>query len=77
MKKHHGKKMVAPIVITVLILLYYAAIGCLILLFPGLALWLKLALIALPLMPSCVILYVMIQRIDEIKKGEEDDLDHY
>ncbi|MBQ7492384.1 MAG: hypothetical protein IJT76_07340 [Clostridia bacterium] len=75
--KKHGKKMVAPIVITALILLYYAAMGCVILLLPGMKTWLRLALVAVPLIPCCVILYVMIQRIGEIKKGEEDDLDQY
>ena len=51
--------------------------GCVILLLPGMKTWLRLALVAVPLIPCCVILYVMIQRIGEIKKGEEDDLDQY
>lgn len=75
--KKHGKKMVAPIVIAALILLYYAAMSCVILRLPGMNLWLRAALVGVPLIPSCVTLYVMIQRIGEIKKGEEDDLDQY
>ncbi len=77
MKKGHGKKMAAPIVITALILLYYTAMGLIILRLPWVRPWLRVVLIAVPLIPSCVILYVMIQRIGEIKKGEEDDLDQY
>ena len=77
MKKEHRKKMVAPIVVTVIILLYYAAMGCAIFLLPDMAAWLRLALIAVPLIPSCLILHVMLQRIREIKSGEEDDLNQY
>ena len=77
MKQEHRKKMVAPIVVTIVILLYYAAMGCVIFLLPNTPLWLKAVLILVPLIASCLILHVMLQRIREIKSGEEDDLNQY
>ena len=73
--KPHTKKMIAPLVVTVGMILYYVAyFGCLLTLLEGIWLWLfglvPLALIA-------VTVYVCIERICEIRKGEEDDLSQY
>ena len=69
------KKMVAPIVVTVLMVAYYVAyFGVLITLVNGI--W-KLILGLLPLAFSAVMVKVCIERIREIKKGEEDDLSQY
>ena len=69
------KKMVAPIVVTVLMVGYYVAyFGVLITLVNGI--W-KLILGLLPLAFSAVMVKVCIERIREIKKGEEDDLSQY
>ena len=69
------KKMVAPIVVTVLMVAYYAVyFGVLITLVNGI--W-KLILGLLPLAFSAVMIKVCIERIREIKKGEEDDLSQY
>lgn len=70
-------KLVAPIVITVLLCLWlglYVAVFCLA---PGLPLWGKLLGAVIPLALIGVSLYVLIERINEIRRGEEDDLDHY
>lgn len=71
----HKKKMVAPIVVTVLMILYYILyFGFLMSLLQGF--W-RYALGILPLAFSGVTIYVCIQRILEIKKGEEDDISQY
>ena len=67
--------MIAPIVISVIIILYYVVyFGILIALLEGVWKWL---LGIIPLALSAVMLKVCIERINEIKKGEEDDLSKY
>ena len=69
------KKLVAPVVITVIIVLYYVVyFGFLISLLNGI--W-KYALGIIPLAFSAVMVKVCIERINEIKKGEEDDISKY
>lgn len=71
----HGKKMIAPIVVTVLMVLYYIVyFGLLISVVEGI--W-KYVLGILPLAFAAVTVKVCIERIQEIKKGEEDDLSQY
>ncbi len=71
----HRRKMVAPVVISVLVILYYAAyFGLLLAFLPGV--W-KVLLGVLPLVLAGVMIKVCVERIREIKKGEEDDLSHY
>ena len=71
----HKKKIIAPIIITVILTLYYIAyFGFLISLFNGL--W-KYVLGIIPLVFSGIMIYVCIERINEIKKGEEDDISQY
>ncbi len=72
---NHKKKMIAPIVVTVIMLLYYVAyFGLLIFLIDGI--W-KYALGIIPLGLAAITIYVCIERINEIKKGEEDDISKY
>ena len=69
------KKMVAPILVTVLMIAYYIIyFGFLITLVSGI--W-KYALGIIPLVFSIVMVKVCIERINEIKKGEENDLSQY
>ena len=71
----HRKKMIAPIVITIIIVAYYVVyFGFLITLLDGVG---KYALGIIPLALSAVMIKVCIERINEIKKGEEDDLSKY
>ena len=73
--KEHKKKLIAPIIVTVIIVLYYIAyFGFLISLIDGIWKWL---LGIIPLAFIAVMLKVCIERINEIKKGEEDDLSKY
>ena len=69
------KKLVAPIVVTVLTILYYVLyFGFLMVLVGGIWKWL---LGLFPLAFSILAIAVCIERISEIKKGEEDDLSQY
>lgn len=73
--KSHREKMMAPIVISVIVVLYYIAyFGFLISMLDGI--W-KYVLGIVPLALSAVMVKVCIERIKEIKKGEEDDLSKY
>lgn len=72
----HTKKMIAPIVIAIIIVLYY--IG-----FAVLCMWVpvpvafKLLFGIVPLLLAGVCIYVLAERIKEIRSGEEDDLSKY
>ena len=73
--KSHKKKMLAPVIVTVLMVLYYIVyFGFLISVLEGI--W-RYTLGILPLVFTGVTIYVCIQRIQEIRKGEEDDLSQY
>ena len=75
--KIHSKKLVAPIIITVLIVLYYIGFTVLCLLIDKLPLLVKLLGGVIPLLFVGISLYVLIERIKEIRSGEEDDLSQY
>lgn len=71
----HRKKMIAPIVISVIVVLYYAAyFGLLITALDGI--W-KYVLGIVPVLLSAVMVKVCIERIKEIKDGDEDDISKY
>lgn len=73
----HIKKMIAPLIITTIIVLYYIAFAyiCIFLeLFPFLV---KILGGVIPLLLVGVCIYVLIERIKEIRSGEEDDLSKY
>jgi hypothetical protein len=74
---NHGRKMVAPIIITVLLVLYYVGIIALFVFEPGIFLWAKLVMVIVPLALSGVLIGACISRIKEIQGGEEDDLSKY
>ena len=69
------KNMIPPVVVTAVMILYYVIyFGFLMSLLDGI--W-KYVLGLLPLGLSAVMIGVCVQRIKEIKKGEEDDLSQY
>jgi len=71
----HSKKMIAPIIVSILMILYYVVyFGFLISVVDGV--W-KYVLGIFPLIFSILMVKVCIDRINEIKKGEEDDLSKY
>ena len=69
------KKMVAPIIITILFVLYLVIYFAVIInTVSGI---MKRLLGVVPLALAAIMIYVCIQRINEIKGGDEDDLSKY
>lgn len=71
------KKMIAPVVIVALISIYYIAIGVIFAYMNGVPMLAKIIALVVPALLSGVAITVLIQRIKEIKKGEDDDLSKY
>ena len=73
--KKYGNKLIAPILVTVFMVLYYVLyFGFLISLMEGVWKWL---FGLFPLVFAVLTIKVWIERIQEIRKGEEDDLSQY
>ena len=69
------KKMIAPIIVTIIMVLYYVVyFGFLMTLLPGI--W-KYAFGIVPIVFVVIMIKVCIERINEIKEGEEDDISKY
>ena len=75
--KTKTKKMIAPVVIVALISIYYIAIGVIFAYMNGVPMLAKIIALVVPALLSGVAITVLIQRIKEIKKGEDDDLSKY
>ena len=74
-KMSHKKKMIAPIVVSVIFIIYYVLyFGVLAAIVGGALRWI---LGLLPIVLSGLTVMVCVERIKEIKKGEEDDLSKY
>ena len=72
----HKQKLRAPIIVSVILILYYALyFGILIALVQKLF-W-RCILGLFPIAFSAMLIKVCVERIREIKKGEEDDLSQY
>ena len=73
---NHMKKMIAPIIVGVIILMIYIGYFC-VAYFGGFP-WYVLLIVGLILLAAtCVVVYVVVERIKEIRSGEEDDLSKY
>ncbi len=73
--KSHWKKIIAPIVVSLIMILYYVIyFGVLVTLLDGI--W-KYAIGIISIVFSVVMVKVCIERINEIRKGEEDDISKY
>ena len=73
----HLKKMIAPILITVISLAYLIVFGVIFIAVPGLPLLLSVTGGILWLFLAGVSIFVFVERIKEIRSGEEDDLSQY
>ena len=74
--KKHRKKMVAPIVITIVMILYFVCYFGFLLSLMHTVLQ-KLLLGICPALLGIGMIYVCVERIREIRGGEEDDLSQY
>ena len=69
--------MIAPVVIVALISIYYIAIGVIFAYMNGVPMLAKIIALVVPALLSGVAITVLIQRVQEIRSGEEDDLSKY
>ena len=75
MNRRKREAKTAPIIISVIVILYYIIyFGILIAVLEGL--W-KYLLGIIPLVLSAVMIKVCLERVDEIEKGESDDISKY
>ncbi len=72
----HRKKMIAPVIITGIVVIYYAFYFGLLITFLE-STWLKLLLGIIPVLLAATMIAVCVERIKEIQGGEEDDLGQY
>ncbi len=70
------KKLVAPIVITLILLMYYGFILLNLIRIPE-SLGIRILWLIIPLALMGVSVFVLIERIREIRSGDEDDLGKY
>lgn len=75
--KKHGKKVIAPVIVTLVILAYFAGIIAAFTLIPGIPAVVKALMILVPLSLAGTMIGVFISRMKEIRSGEEDDLSKY
>lgn len=70
------RKMIAPIVITALMAMFlFLYLG--LLFFVGVPVWVKIVVGAVLALDYGVSVFVLVERIKEIRSGEEDDLSQY
>ncbi|MCM1244144.1 MAG: hypothetical protein NC293_00690 [Roseburia sp.] len=73
----HGRKMIAPVLIAVLFVLYYAGLAVCLVMIEGISIAALAAFLIIPAILAAVMIGVTVSRIKEIRSGEEDDLSKY
>lgn len=73
----HLKKMIAPIIITAITVVYLIVFAGFFLFTVGIPLWIKITGALLWFFFAGMSIFVFIERIKEIRSGEEDDLSQY
>ena len=71
------KGYLAPTLVVAFLMLYYGGMAAMFVCVPGIPGWAKALLCLIPLAVCAVAVGVLVQRIREIRSGEEDDLDQY
>jgi len=72
-----ARKMAAPIIITVIVVALIIIQIAGIFFVPDMPLWIIAVGLLICLGAAGMMIYVLIERIKDIKRGEEDDLDNY
>ena len=67
----------APALVVAFLVLYYGGMAAVFVCVPGIPGWAKALMCLVPLAVCALAVYVLVQRVREIKSGEEDDLDQY
>ena len=59
------------------LILYEIGLAVVLMLIPPAAVWIRVLLCLIPAVIAALVIYVLVQRIREIRSGETDDLDRY
>jgi len=70
------KKTIAPVIVSLCLIAYYLAVGIALLKFP-IPIVIRITIIVASIVVPLVIVMVLVERLKEIKGGEEDDLGKY
>jgi len=76
MNKNHAKKVIAPVVVSLILAGYYLSIGFVLLKF-DFPIFIKVIVLIASILLTGVVIMVLVQRLKEIKGGVEDDLGKY
>ena len=68
---------IAPMVVAVLVVLYFIFYGYMATVIDGMPFVARIVFMAIPVVMIIVMIYTLIERIKEIRKGENDDLGKY
>ena len=74
--KEHTKKTIAPVIIVLLISVYYLGVGFLVIKLSLPSIF-KALIVLISIVITLLFIFTLVERIKEIKKGEEDDLSKY
>ncbi len=72
-----NKKLIAPVIITILLVLYFMGYALMVAMVDDIPLTVKIAGFLIPALLTGVSVAVLVERIKEIRSGEEDDLSKY
>ena len=70
MKKEHRNKMIAPIIIAAVLIVYYVAIAAVFMLIPDLTVIMKLLMVIIPLALAGVAFAVTVERVQDKRNKE-------
>lgn len=80
-QKNHNKscwkKLLAPVMIAGVLVIYYVVIAAVFFLIPDIVTAVKILLAVIPLSLAGVMFAMLLERVKEIRSGEEDDLSKY
>ena len=68
---------IAPIIVAVLVVLYFVFYGYMTTMIDGMPFVARVVFVAIPVVMIIVMVCTLIERIKEIRKGENDDLGKY
>lgn len=75
--KKKNKGYTGAVISAVCLLLYEIGLAVVLLMLPPVSVWIRVLLCLVPALICALLIYVLVQRIHEIKSGETDDLDKY
>ena len=75
--KKKNKGYTGAAISAVCLLLYEIGLAVVLLMLPPVSVWIRVLLCLVPALICALLIYVLVQRIHEIKSGETDDLDKY